>query len=195
MKTIKLFLAWLDWSTYARTAENSYKSNYKFPVSICMLGWRTLFSIFALPITWITHIWNLAFVSMDTFRKEDSDDHKLNVWNTLLFTVVSLIFGTGIHSITDGRIGKPGGLGWDWFHVSDPILLSYLKLIGAGILGAIILAIVIAIVILIFYVIHLGFVKIKKPVTESAVSKTVHAIKNKYCPSLDWSQIRKNNDR
>lgn len=194
MKPLKLFLAWLDWSTYARVKEKEYSCNYEFPKSLCPLAWRTLFSIVILPITWITHVWNLLLVSKETFRNEDSDTHKLNYLNTLLITIVCFMLGVFVYNHTDGEHGT-GGWGWDWFHTSDPFIISYLKLFGCGIIGAILLAIAIVAFVLVLYLIHLAYTSItSKPGSAeggSAISKTVHAIKNKYCPSIDWNSVRK----
>lgn len=194
MKTLKLFLAWFDWSTYARTKEDEIFSSYKFPKSLCTLAWRTLLSIIILPITWVTHVWNILFVSMETFRKESSDTHKLNLWSTLLITIVCFMLGIFVYSYTDGRDGS-GGWGWDWFHVSDPIIISYLKLFGCGIIGVVFLAIAIILIVLFFYLIHLIYTSLwsssKNGESKSVITRTVHAIKNKYCPSIDWSSIRK----
>ncbi|MEK6829099.1 MAG: hypothetical protein AABY15_03150 [Nanoarchaeota archaeon] len=194
MEKLKLFLAWLDWSTYARSSEKSWKSNYKFPNSLCHLAWRTLFSVIVLPFTWIAHVWNRLFVSMETFRNEDSDNHKLNVWSTIAITMVSLLLGVYAYGKTDGKDGT-GGLGWDWFHVSDPIIISYFKLIGCGIVVGIIGLIMIAIFITIIALIIMGVQSLKSKSSsnepKSAIVKTVKAIKNKYCPIIDWSFIRK----
>jgi hypothetical protein len=128
---------------------------------------------------------------MDTFRKEDSDAHKLNIWNTLLFTLVSIMLGTYAYSCTDGKDGS-GGWGWDWFHRSDPLILNYLKLIGCGALTAVIGLVALVIIIGVFYLIFMAFESMKsRGESKSAVGKTVSAIKNKYCPRIDWSSITK----
>lgn len=193
MKKIKLFLAWLDWSTYARTAEGSLISNYSFPKSLCSLSWRTLFSLFTLPVTWITHVCNRLFVSMNTFRSEDSATHKLNVWNTLLFTLLFLGIGVLVYQYTDGKQGS-GGFGWDLFHISDSFIVNYLKLLGCGVIGGAIIAIMLLVFIGIIGLIFLIFEKLfSKNNTESksATINAIKAIKNKYCPTIDWSSIKK----
>jgi hypothetical protein len=194
MQKLKLFLAWLDWSTYARTSEGSWKSNYNFPKSLCSLAWRTKFSVAMLPITWFTHVWNRLFVSMDTFRREDSDSHKLNVWSTLAFTLVSLILGMIVHNNTDGKDGS-GGWGWDLFHMSDPLIINYLKLLGCGVIFGAIIALIILIVIAIVGLIIMAFETLfpKNSVSDSksATINAIKAVKNKYCPTMDWSSIKK----
>lgn len=204
MKTLlKTIFAWLDWSTYCRSGEGGYSTSYEFPQSICPLFWRTLFSIVALPVTWITHIWNILFVKIKYFRDEDYASHKLNWLNTILFTIVIFIAGFGGSSITDGKDGSKG-LGWDWFHMADPFLINYFKLIGVGIIMLAIIGICLAIVIGIGYLIYLAVIAIRDYFTDSTwdsednyipseermVNKTIDAIKNKYCPKIDWGAIR-----
>jgi len=204
MKTLKLILAWLDWSTYCKSNSNeSWKTNYEYPKSLCSIFWRTLLSIAALPFTWFAHIWNFIFVGKDAFLEENFKSHKLNIISIVIITIFSLFFSYIAHNITDGKHGN-GGLGWDWFHTSDPLLLSYFKLIGAGILFGIVIAICLGIIIGICYLFYELFVLIKdsfsgdryvgdgKYITseERAIPKAFHAIKNKYCPTIDWSDIR-----
>jgi len=193
MEKIKLILAWIDWSTFARKEEDAWETDYKFPKSLCQLAWRTLFSITMLPITWVTHIWNRIFVSMNTFRKEGTDSHKLHVWSTLGLTFVSLILGGFVYRQTDGENGT-GGWGWDLFHQSDPLILTYLKLIGCGIVGAIIILILMGLLIAIIFGIAYLYGKIKssteESVEDSGITKIVKAVKDKYCPTIDWSSIK-----
>ena len=121
MNKLKLVLAWLDWSTYCQNDG----PQYEFPKSLCQIFWRTLFSIIALPITWFTHLWNGITVKNKHFTNENSDGHKLTVGKTIIFTLSILASGGWIYNTTDGE----NGLGWDLFHISDPFLLNYFKLI------------------------------------------------------------------
>lgn len=200
MNKLKLVLAWLDWSTYCK----SEGKTYEFPFSLCSIFWRTALSIVALPFTWFTHVWNKITVKNEKFLNEESVGQKLNIWTTIVFTVLVLVFGALVHDVTDGKDGS-GGLGWDFFHNTDPFMLSYFKLIGAGIVGIIIISIILGIILGVVYLIYLLIVSIKKLLTESkgnvedgnfvpseerAIPRLIGAIKNKYCPTIDWSSIR-----
>jgi len=201
MKTIKTLLAWLDWSTYCKSAEGGWKTDYKFPVSICPLFWRTLFAIVALPITWITHVWNLLFVKMEKFREENFVGHKLNLLNTLVFTLVTMFLGMIFWSITDGK----DGMGLDFFHISDPFLLSYVKFIGAALVSGIAIAIGVGILFGAGWLIWYAVTSIRDSITgskydndnkyipssERAIPRAIDAVMNKYCPKIDWSSVKK----
>lgn len=207
MKTfLKTILAWIDWSMYCRSSEGKGgSSSYEFPVSICPLFWRTLFSIVALPITWFTHIWNFLFIKFETFRKEDFKTYKLNIVNTLVFTIAIILSGAIIFTITDG---DKSNLNWDIFHRSDPFLLSYFKLIGAGIIGVVIFAIGAGIVIGVAALFWMAVTAIRDafidgkydsddnfiPSEERTINRVFDAIKNRYCPKIDWSVIKNKNE-
>lgn len=202
MKTLKLILAWLDWSTFAGT-----KDVYSFPKSLCSLFWRTLTSIAVLPVTWVGHIWNLLLVKKKHFYAEKGKDiNKFNVFVSAIVQGLLLVSGAFVYEQTDGKNGT-GGWGWDWFHMDDHLSLSYLKMLGAGVLGAMFLLIVIAAAVLVIVLVYYAFKGVGKLFVgeihvagetiysdERLIPKIVNAIKNRYCPRIDWSPIKKSNN-
>lgn len=199
MKTLKLILAWLDWSTYA-----GINDVYNFPKSLCSLFWRTLISIVTLPATWVGHIWNLLVVKKRYFYQEEGKDiHKFHIFVSVIVQVLLIVSGAFVYEKTDGKNGT-GGWGWDWFHWDDPFLFTYIKMLGAGVLGAIVLLIFIAVCILaivgVYYVfkfigkLFAGDIKVGGETIhadERLIPRIVDAVKNKYCPTMDWSAIKK----
>lgn len=200
MKTLKTILAWIDWSTYCKSNEGGWRTDYEFPKSICPLFWRTLFSIISLPITWVSHIWNLLFVR-GAFAREDFKSHKLNLLNTTVGTFALLFLGVVMFKFTDGN----DGYGLDWFHASDPLILNYFKALLSGILMGVIVAVFLSILIGAGWCIWFLFTSVRDMVVgskrddegrvivksnERVINKTIDAIKNKYCPKIDWSYIR-----
>lgn len=189
MKNLKLILAYLDWSTYATDG-----SRYNFPKTLCPLFWRTIFSLVCLPVTWLSTITNLIW-SKD-FRNEDCNSAlKLNWVKALVVNILIGLMGKISHDVVDH------GWGWDIFRFSDPMLLSYLKLTVGGLIMVAVLVIALLLISGIIY----GCVKVFDIIKNSsrkhgrepqysnepsAVSKVYGAIKDKYCPIIDWSEIK-----
>jgi Na+-transporting methylmalonyl-CoA/oxaloacetate decarboxylase gamma subunit len=192
MKNLKRLLGWFDWSNYC------VSWNYKLPQSVCPLFWRTIFGIILLPFTWITHVWNLITVKNSHYRDEFRPNHKLSAPSGAALNVITSI--TGIMLILEFE----EKVGWDWFHVSDPLLLNYLMTTAVGALGV---ALTLLIFALLIYII-VGVAELCKKwfskdgentVWESkepsAISKGIKSIKENYCPTINWDDIRYRDDK
>lgn len=192
MKTLKIILAWLDWSSYC----NGW--DYNRPKTLCPLFWRTLFTIITLPLTYIAHVFNI-FTSKEDFWDETSRGLKLHMGTASLLHLLIMLFG-GI--FLKDIIDK--GLGWDWIRIADPIWVTYPKLLIAGILVfiGVILAfgIIIGVCYGIWYLGKLAYDKYQdgKPDSidsvesePSLITTAYKSIKDKYCPIIDWSDVEK----
>lgn len=193
MRTLKLVLAWLDWSTYCNDFD------YTFPKSICPLFWRTLFAIIILPLTWFIHIIN-AYKSYDDFKRE-SDNNKLTFVGGVSLHLVFLLSGGLLHSLIDKEMG------FDIYHVADGYFINYVKLFFGGILLGGVVLLIIAILIGIVMVCREGTLMLYRcsttkrktndgdgtyiPRKPFMVKRIYSAIKDKYCPRIDWSDIKK----
>lgn len=196
MKTFKTILAWLDWSTYCRNSDD-YFYNYEFPKSLCSLFWRTLLSLAALPFMYWGHLWNLITVKMSHFRSEDRPQHKTSIWVMFLVHFLWVILGTGAHTIIDDA------LGWNWYKMSDPLYISYFKVLLGGLALGVGILIALALIILVIAGAYMGLKKLftakphDGPHSDIPFNdepnwfvKIYRAIKDKYCPRMDWSLIR-----
>jgi hypothetical protein len=197
MKTIKKILAWLDWSSYAN-------KDYELPKSLCSLFWRTLFSLVSLPITYLTHVWN-------AFIKPNYNDFQYN-------NKSNLFIGAVIHGVIliAGAVGgtefiEPQ-LSVQWLTWEDPFVLGYVKIMFTGI-GVILttmlfIIIIVGIIVGIVELVKLGWNAITESEQEEVIDennqvidyeykekplvKLYKSIKGKYCPKIDWSEIKKN---
>lgn len=198
MKTIKIILAWLDWSNYCTNF------NYTFPNNLCSLFWRTFFSIIVLPLGYLTHLWNI-FHTINNFKHERYSHSKIGLnFGIVLHLIIGIIGFTASKDVIE-RI-----LFWDWFQSSDPYLLNYIKVLGIGFLVAVSSLIVIGIVVAIGYWAWLLFEYLKdsfhrkifankekmsgdyiemdpKP---SVIKQIYKSVKDEYCPLIDWSDIK-----
>lgn len=187
MKNLKIILAWLDWSSYCG-------DNYSRPNNLCSLFWRTFFTIITLPLTYIPHIYNLIFPK-DHFRYGYGKDHKLYMGTGIVIHILLMILG---FLFSKGVIEQKWQ--WNWFYMSDPFWLNYLKCIGVGIAVLIVILIMVSIILLTLFGLHLIYEYINKKFGKSQYEKiaerkpnmfiTIYkAIKDKYCPLIDWSDI------
>ncbi len=190
MKTLKIILAWLDWSSYCLNYA------YTFPNNLCSLFWRTLFNLIAFPFSYVGHIWNL-FIPMYSFKEERNVDNKLNIFFGTLVHLILILIGTFISSYMIEKI-------WDlnWFLISDPILLNYIKIMGISIVT---IGLTVFVIILLVFIISkiISFIKycfnktksntfkIQKEEKPNMVQEVYKSIKDKYCPLIDWSDIKK----
>lgn len=182
MKTI---LAWLDWSSHCM------RHSYTFPTTLCSLAWRTFFNIILLPLTYMTHLWNL-FQNKRNFRLEHPTNSKIDMWNG---TLIHFVIG-GLGFILSFTIIERG-LELNWFHLAEPILLIYIKIMGIGLLGLI--AIIIPTLVIVGIVQSLIYLykkyiyknKYKQISIEPNINEKIYlAIKDKYCPIIDWSDVK-----
>ena len=188
MKTLKTILAWLDWSNYC------FNYSYNFPNNLCSLFWRTFWTITTLPLTYVTHLWNI-FQPKYYFWDEMDSDSKMNIYFGF---IIHLLIGFVGSAISINLIEK--NLNWNWFLMSDPFLLNYIKVMGIGIIsGGIITLIIIRIVAGIIFIkdsITKYFKNLKHSETtdykpkRNVLKEPYKSIKDKYCPLIDWSIIR-----
>ena len=192
MKTFKIIIAWLDWSSYC------IDWNYERPKTLCHLFWRTLFTVITFPITYIAHVFNL-FASRRDFWYETSMGTKMHMGSaTLIHLIIILLGGTFLKEIIDGN------LGWDWIRMSDSIWVTYPKMLVAGTLVGIMTILALGAIIAIGYGIwYLGksaYDKIReytdnnsksKPKPKTSLIVTAYkSIKDKYCQIIDWSDVK-----
>lgn len=182
MKTIKTFLAWLDWSTYCQDGHG-----YDFPRTLCGLFWRTVFSILVFPIMFLGHLWNLTYIKRmfyaDTWKGATA---KLQIWLTTGIEFAMLLSAF----FSDQILYKYWGI--NIILRSDGFWNIILKSIPLGLAGIIVAVIVVAVVLGSIYGIVQAFIYMFSVKTEtgnsikSAVSDTYSAIKDNYCPIIDW---------
>jgi len=190
MKTLKIILAWLDWSTYCK----SYM--YERPKTLCSLFWRSFFAILTLPVGWPTHIINV-FQPKNDWIEERESGFKPNIWKGIGIHLLVIICGFATLKGVEQEFGV------DWLHIADAVWMSYGKMLVFGIMGGI--AGIIALAILIASVYGIWWVgkwcveyaqeKLSDGESERAekepswAAQTYRAIKDKYCPIIDWSDL------
>jgi hypothetical protein len=116
------------------------------------------------------------------------------------------------HSIIDGTDPDKWNLGYDFFVMADGFIINYAKLLFVGIGGAICVAIGIAVISAVGYGIWLlhrfvtkkkvlrvytelehGFNQTRYEYEPSGLVVLYDSIKNKYCPSMDWTFLKTKN--
>jgi hypothetical protein len=194
MRTLKIMLAWFDWSNYGKGID------YKRPASICSLFWRTLFGLIMLPLSWLGHLYNIIFLG--DFKDEVCSDNKSTVYSSVMINILAPSIGLFILSTIGLEL--------------ETTILSYIYCIGVGILGIAILIGILFLVILITMSIGDLFNYIKRSVTKKDikfhvdsngelietqrngflynVGNVIKSFKNKYCLSISWDNIKKEND-
>lgn len=189
MKTLKIILAWLDWSSYS--ASDSY---YEKPKTLCPLFWRTFFTIITSPLTYIAHVVNIF--SPWNFRNGFVPTIKLHMGSASLLHVVMI--GVGFAVLR----GLEKDKGWDLIRRSEPLWSAYLKIVITGILVIVVSILALAAIIGacygIWWIGKLFYDKYQDSKPEALeeqepgfIKSAYRAIKDKYCPIIDWSDVEK----
>lgn len=194
MRTLKIMLAWFDWSNYGKGID------YKRPTTICPLFWRTLFGLIMLPLSWLGHLYNIIFLG--DFKDEVCSDKKSTIYPSVMVNISSLLLGILILSTIGLKL--------------ENTILSYIYCIGVGILGIAILIGILFLVVIIVISIGDLFNYIKRSLNKKDVKfhvdsdgelietqrneflynvgNVIKSFKNKYCLSISWDNIKKEND-
>ena len=186
MNRIKKIIAWLDWSTYAKTYE---RVDYEAPSSLCKLFFRVIGIVLFFPTTIFVHFSN-TFIDF-RYYKEQSNNHKyLGSWiEGMIINFVCLV----ATSLFVGNIEKEGYL--DIMTFSDPWWFTYIK---AMLLGALLIVIGLSLLAGVIWLIY-KFVKFiiaivkydpRMSLSGSYITRVFKWIKQKTCITIDWTTIK-----
>lgn len=193
-KFLKTIVAYVNWQQYSGN-DHSYSP----PKTLCLSFWAFLFGVLMIPFTWIGNIINIFTAKYKTGYPEGL---KLNYFfsGTIHFLIILMSILADIFIETF----KLGNILIRTEAVESPFLF-YLKTIGGGLIGIIILTTIIGIISGIVILCQSGFNKIvelrsrnsdplkpMKPKKEWLIWEWYDAFKGKYCPTIDWTDVIKN---
>tara|TARA_R110000744_G_scaffold190355_1_gene309486 strand:+ start:1038 stop:1616 length:579 start_codon:yes stop_codon:yes gene_type:complete len=187
MRKLKTMLAWLNWSTYGNPTKL-----YEFPKSLCSLFWLSIFALVTIPVSWPAHVRNV-FMSASQFKEGWQKDTKLTGYIGAGSHFLFITIGFMGHLITE-KVFK-----WDFFVLSDGCIVNYIKLLLVSIPIIIALLMVIVMIWGIIWCIKQAATKkatrvddyglLEETETDRGIVVLYKSIKNKYCPTIDWTYL------
>ena len=186
MNRLKKIIAWLDWSTYAKSYE---RVDYEAPKSLCSLFFRVVGIIILLPTTAIIHFSN-TFVNFNDYKAQDNSSKYLGSFIEGLILNFLCLISTAVFI---GNVESTGLV--DIMKFSDPWWFTYIKAMLLGAFSIILtLSLLVGVIWLLYKFVRMVIAIIKYDPTLNfsggAILRTFQWVKRKTCVEIDWKTIK-----